>query len=216
MHRLAAEPQMRRDIVGHIAGIGDDRRRPVHFPLHVGQFADHGRGPVLVPIVVEEIQIVDREHDGHGGIEWQILAGLVRDVPEVIAVPPLEGREEWPVEAGERLLPPRADLDLLDTLGSEVPDRLLGQRLRQEKDGIKGLLAECQDAISQVPTEPAEPTVGVAKLFEVEHDTGPVGPSLPLCERASGEHGVMPQNQTGHDPPRRRLSCWVTLALSAS
>ena len=156
-----------------------------------------------MPVVVEEIQIVDREHDGHAGIERQILACLVRDVPEVIAVPPLEGREKRPVEAGECLLPPRADLDLLDTLGAEVPDRLLGQRLRQEKDGIKGLLAECQDAISQVPTEPAEPTVGVTKLFEVEHDTGPVGPSLPLCERASGEHGgtATRLGRTQHPPP---------------
>jgi hypothetical protein len=32
----------------------------------------------------------------------------------------------------------------------------------------------------------------MAKLFEVKHDTGPVGPGLlsgPLCEKPVGEHG---------------------------
>jgi hypothetical protein len=191
MHRLAAKPQMRRNVIGHIAGVGDDGRCPVHFPLHIGQLADHGRGPILVPGVVEEVQIVDRQHDGHAGIERQILARLVCDMPEVVAMPPLKGSEEWPIEAGEGLLPPGADLDLLDAFGPEVPDGFLGKRLRQEKHRIECPLAEGQDALGQVPAEPAQPTVGMTQLFEVKHHAGPVGPRLLdrlLCEKPVGDH----------------------------
>lgn len=107
-------------------------------------------------------------------------------------MPPLEGRKERPVEAGECLLPPRAHLDLLDALGPEVPDRFLRDRLRHEEHGIERSLAKRQDALGEMPTETAEPAVGMPELLEVEHDARPAGTCLlggPLCEEPVGEHG---------------------------
>ena len=127
-----------------------------------------------MPCVVKKVQVVDREHDGDGGIERQILARLIRDVPEVVTVPPLERREERPVEAGKRLLPPRADLDLLDAIRPEMPDRVLRDGLRQEKHRIEGLIAKRQNALGQVPTEPAQPAIGMTQFLEVEHNPRPV------------------------------------------
>jgi hypothetical protein len=43
-----------------------------------------------------------------------------------------------------------------------------------------------------MPAEPAKPAVGMSKLFEIEHNAGPVGMGLPgglLGETLLGEHG---------------------------
>ena len=82
--------------------------------------------------------------------------------------------------------------DLLDALGTKVPDGFLRDCLRQEKHRIKSPLAERQDALGQVPAEPAEPAVGMPELLKIEHDAGPVGPGLlggPLRGKPAGEHG---------------------------
>ena len=107
-------------------------------------------------------------------------------------MPPLKGGEERPVEAGKRLLPPRADLNLLDTFGPEVPDGVLRNGLWQEKHRIEGLIAKRQNALGKMPTESAQPAVGMPQLLEVEHDAGPIRPRLlggPLYGKTIGEHG---------------------------
>ena len=107
-------------------------------------------------------------------------------------MPPLEWCEEWPVEAGERLLPPGANLDLLDSFGPEVPDCFLRDGLWQEKHWIEGPLAERQDALGQVPAEPAKPAVSMPQFLKIEHNARPSGTSLlcgPLRDKSAGEHG---------------------------
>ena len=107
-------------------------------------------------------------------------------------MPPLEGCDEWTVETGECLLSPGADLDLLDALCTKVPDGFLRNCLGQEKHRIKSPLAERQDALGQMPAEPAQAAVGMPELLKIEHDPGPVSPSLlgdPQRAKPVGEHG---------------------------
>ena len=70
-------------IIGDERGNCGDCRRPIDLFLNECQLPPHSTGRDILFAVVQKVQVMNRQNDGHPPVEWQVLRVLVRNVPEI-------------------------------------------------------------------------------------------------------------------------------------
>ena len=120
---------------------------------------------------------MNREHDRHPVVERQIFRHLAGDMPEGDP----RSRKQWPderaVELANRLFVPGRHGDRLEATTWKIPLGAVGQ----QKHGLKSARSHGQEFLAKMQRIPAQATVDVAELFEIDDDAGQAhGRSRPL------------------------------------
>lgn len=166
MQRLAFEIEVPRYVVRRESRDGHHGGSPIDPPLHGREFAANLPAAPIPGTVVEEVEVMDREHDRDPFIERQVFRGLIGDVPDRERCPRQKGPHDRPYEATERLFPPCRRRDSL-----EAPAREMMLRAgRQKKDRPKLSRRQLEEFPSQMETESSEPCVDIAEFLEVDED----------------------------------------------
>jgi hypothetical protein len=201
-----AESEVGLHVFGDVVRVGHDGAGPVDFHLNVGELPLDPAELLVVGRLVEKREVVDREHDGHAVVEWQVLRHLVGDVPEADPRGAEKGADERPQSPDQDLLVPRSHVDSIEALRRKVALGSLGK----EEHRIEAAGRQAEDLLGKVQGEPPQATVDVPQFLEIDDDAGEAvwhGVAMGVTylrasarQRATRDAGVVVENAVGSPP----------------